>query len=143
MPTRRSSRRYERGRRRTEALRLTFHLAPPLLASHKATGEPRKMSFGPWMLGGFAVLAKVKFLRGTALDPFGYTAERQGRAAARARLEALLDEAHRGAPPENPLAVGLAVIPEKIRGFAASRSATSRPPRPTRPRCWSNSAPGP
>src|SRR5216683_3318313 len=36
-------------------LRLTFHLAPPLLARRdKATGEPRKISFGPWMMNVFA-----------------------------------------------------------------------------------------
>ena len=34
-------------------LRFEFHLAPPLLARRDtATGEPKKMSFGPWMLGG-------------------------------------------------------------------------------------------
>ena len=56
-------------------LRLEFHLAPPLLArKDKATGEPKKMSFGPWMLTAFRVLAKFKFLRGTPLDIFGYSA---------------------------------------------------------------------
>ena len=59
-------------------LRLEFHLAPPLLARRdKVTGEPKKMSFGPWLLGAFRVLKKFKVLRGTPLDPFGYTAERR------------------------------------------------------------------
>ncbi len=58
-----------------DKLRFEFHMAPPLLAKRDpVTGEPKKMSFGPWMLKAFAVLAKFKFLRGTPLDPFGYTA---------------------------------------------------------------------
>ena len=49
-----------------EKLRFEFHLAPPLLARRNpVTGEPKKMSFGPWMLKVFAALAKLKFLRGT------------------------------------------------------------------------------
>jgi indolepyruvate ferredoxin oxidoreductase len=100
-------------------LRLTFHLAPPLLARrNKTTGEPRKMSFGPWMLKVFEVLAKLKGLRGTVLDPFGYTAERRTERQLVRDYEALLDEVIAGLSPENHhLAVGLAVIPEKIRGF--------------------------
>jgi indolepyruvate ferredoxin oxidoreductase len=100
-------------------LRLTFHLAPPLLARRdKATGEPRKMSFGPWMMSVFGLLAKLKFLRGTALDPFGYTAERRTERQLVRDYEALLDELiARLAPDNHHLAVGLAAIPEKIRGF--------------------------
>ncbi|HZP75105.1 MAG TPA: indolepyruvate ferredoxin oxidoreductase family protein [Pseudolabrys sp.] len=100
-------------------LRLEFHLAPPLLArKDKVTGEPKKMSFGPWMLRAFGVLAKFKFLRGTALDPFGYTAERKTERKLIADYEALLAEIFDKLTPDNHhLAVGLAAIPEKIRGF--------------------------
>ena len=100
-------------------LRLTFYLAPPLLARHdKTTGEPRKMSFGPWMLSAFRLLAKFKFLRGTAFDPFGYTAERKTERRLVRDYEALLDELIAKLAPENHhIAVGLAAIPEKIRGF--------------------------
>jgi indolepyruvate ferredoxin oxidoreductase len=100
-------------------LRLTFHLAPPLLARrHKTTGEPVKMSFGPWMLSVFGVLAKMKFLRGTAFDPFGYTAERRMERQLVRDYETLLDELAAKLSPENhDIAVGLAAIPEKIRGF--------------------------
>jgi indolepyruvate ferredoxin oxidoreductase len=102
-----------------EGLRFEFHLAPPLLA-HKdpATGEPKKISFGPWMMGAFALLAKLKFLRGTALDPFGYSTERKTERALVADYEKMLDEVLAKLTPENHhLAVGLAAIPEKIRGF--------------------------
>jgi indolepyruvate ferredoxin oxidoreductase len=100
-------------------LHFTFHLAPPLLARRdKVTGETRKMSFGPWMLSVFRVLAKFKFLRGTAFDPFGYSAERRTERALITDYERLLDELMAGLNPDNHhLAVGLAAIPEKIRGF--------------------------
>jgi indolepyruvate ferredoxin oxidoreductase len=100
-------------------LRLTFHLAPPLLARrNRTTGEPMKMSFGPWMLTALGVLARLKFLRGTALDPFGYTAERRTERQLLRDYETLLDEITAKLAPENhDIAVGLATIPEKIRGF--------------------------
>jgi indolepyruvate ferredoxin oxidoreductase len=100
-------------------LRFEFHLAPPLLARiDKATGAPRKMSFGPWMLPVFRLLAKFKGLRGTAFDPFGRTAERRTERQLIADYEAMLDEMLAKLTPANhPVAVGLAAIPEKIRGF--------------------------
>jgi indolepyruvate ferredoxin oxidoreductase len=102
-----------------ENLRFRVHLAPPLLARHdKITGEPRKMTFGPWIFPVFRLLAKFKFLRGTGLDPFGRTVERRTERALIADYEALLDEITTKLAPENHhVAVGLAVIPEKIRGF--------------------------
>jgi indolepyruvate ferredoxin oxidoreductase len=100
-------------------LRLQFHLAPPLLARRdKTTGLPRKMSFGPWVLPAFRLLAKMKFLRGTALDPFGYSLERRTERKLIDDYSAMLDEVLANLTPENHhLAVGLAAIPEKIRGF--------------------------
>jgi indolepyruvate ferredoxin oxidoreductase len=100
-------------------LRFEFHLAPPLLARHdKTSGLPRKMSFGPWILPVFRLLAKFKGLRGTPLDPFGRSLERRTERKLIADYEAMLDEVLARLTPENHhLAVGLAVIPEKIRGF--------------------------
>ncbi|HEY6754365.1 MAG TPA: indolepyruvate ferredoxin oxidoreductase family protein [Pseudolabrys sp.] len=102
-----------------DKLRFEFHLAPPLLARRNPeTGEPKKMSFGPWMLSAFAVLAKFKFLRGTAFDPFGYTAERQMERRLISDYEGLLEELLEHLKPANHhVAVALAMIPEKIRGF--------------------------
>jgi indolepyruvate ferredoxin oxidoreductase len=102
-----------------ENLRLEFHLAPPLLARRDpVTGLPRKMSFGPWMLTLFRGLAKLKGLRGTPFDPFGYTAERRTERQLIADYEGLLAEILPKLTADNHhLAVGLAAIPEKIRGF--------------------------
>ena len=100
-------------------LRFEFHLSPPLLARRdKTTGLPRKMSFGPWLLPAFRLLSKMKFLRGTALDPFGYSVERRTERKLIEDYEAMLEEVFANLTPENHhLAVGLAAIPEKIRGF--------------------------
>jgi indolepyruvate ferredoxin oxidoreductase len=102
-----------------EGLRFEFHLAPPLLAhTNPATSEPKKISFGPWMMTVFGLLAKLKLLRGTAFDPFGYSIERKTERALVADYQAMLGEVLGKLTPENHhLAVGLAAIPEKIRGF--------------------------
>ena len=102
-----------------DKLRFEFHLAPPLLARRdKTTGLPRKMTFGAWLLPAFRVLARLKFLRGTAYDPFGYSLERKTERKLIADYEAMLTEVFAKLTPANhAVAVGLAVIPEKIRGF--------------------------
>jgi indolepyruvate ferredoxin oxidoreductase len=102
-----------------DKLRFEFHLAPPLLARRDpATGEPKKMSVGPWVLRAFAILAKLKFLRGTALDPFGYTTERKTERRLISEYEELLGEIFEHLTASNhQVAVGLASVPEKIRGF--------------------------
>src|SRR5882762_5774025 len=53
-------------------LRLHVHLSPPILAPTDKAGRPRKIVFGPWMFGVFRFLARLKGLRGTAFDVFGY-----------------------------------------------------------------------
>ena len=76
------------------------------------------MAFGPWLLPVFKFLAKLKFLRGTPFDPFGRSAERRTERALIRDYEKMLDELQAKLSPQNHhLAVGLAAIPEKIRGF--------------------------
>jgi indolepyruvate ferredoxin oxidoreductase len=100
-------------------LRLSFHLAPPLLAPRDpATGELRKREFGPWMLPAFRLLARLKGLRGTRLDIFGYTAERKAERRLIEDYVAVLDELAAGLTPDNhALAVEIAGLPAQIRGF--------------------------
>ena len=99
--------------------KLAFHLAPPLLAKiDPATGRPKKRRFGPWVIGAFRLLAKLKGLRGTAFDPFGATAERQMERALVGEYEKLVDELlGRLAADNHDLAVELASIPEDVRGY--------------------------
>jgi len=110
-------------------LRYEFHLAPPLLArTDPNTGRPKKMSFGPWIKPAFGVLAKFKFLRGTALDPFGYSEERKLERKLVVDYVANLEELIATLAPQNrALAIAVASIPEKIRGFGPikQRSVTA------------------
>jgi indolepyruvate ferredoxin oxidoreductase len=100
-------------------LRFEFHLAPPLLARiDPESGRPRKIGFGPWMMHAFRLLAKLKFLRGSRLDPFGRSAERRLERRLIEDYVATLEELMRALAPDNhALAVAIAAMPEKIRGF--------------------------
>jgi indolepyruvate ferredoxin oxidoreductase len=99
--------------------KLNFHLAPPLLAKpDPVTGKVKKISFGPWMMSAFGVLAKLKFLRGTALDVFGRTEERKVERALIGEYEQLVDELLARLNADNhTVAIELASIPEEIRGY--------------------------
>ena len=98
--------------------KLVHHLAPPAIAKKNNQGELIKQPFGPWMRSAFAVLARLKGLRGTALDPFGRSQERRTERALigeyRAAVEELLGEL---SAPKLALAVEIASIPEDIRGY--------------------------
>ncbi|WP_447650350.1 indolepyruvate ferredoxin oxidoreductase family protein [Pseudomonas abietaniphila] len=99
--------------------RLEFHLAPSWLAKRDPnSGAPRKRSFGPWMLKAFDVLAKFKFLRGTAFDPFGRSLERRQERelidSYVADIELILSHLNAG---NRHTALSLARLPERIRGY--------------------------
>ena len=98
---------------------LVFHLAPPLLArTDPRTGAPQKIQFGPWMLTAMRWLAKLKGLRGTALDPFGRTAERRTERALIAEYEQAVEKLIAGLTRDSvALAVEIASLPEQIRGY--------------------------
>src|ERR1700677_842059 len=67
-------------------------LAPPLLAPKDDAGRPKKIAFGGWMLRwGFPTLAKLKGLRGSPLDLFGYSEGRRDERQLLADYEAGLD----------------------------------------------------
>jgi indolepyruvate ferredoxin oxidoreductase len=100
-------------------LKLTVHLAPPILGRKDArTGLPIKTAFGPWMLRAFSLLAKLKGLRGGAFDVFGYAPERRAERQLIGDYFALARELATKLDGDNhALAVTLASLPEKIRGF--------------------------
>jgi indolepyruvate ferredoxin oxidoreductase len=98
--------------------KINYHLAPPAIAQRNEKGELQKRKFGPGVIAAFRVLARLKGLRGTALDPFGRTQERRTERALiaeyRERVEALLAKLDAG---NHGLAVEIARVPEQIRGF--------------------------
>ena len=99
--------------------KLEFNLAPPLLArKDKSSGRPGKMQFGRWMLPVFGALAKLKFLRKTRLDPFGWTSERRMERHLIESYFSIIRELAEGLDHDNhALALHIANLPEQVRGF--------------------------
>ncbi len=99
--------------------RLKFHLAPPLLSERDAvSGHLTKKTYGPWMRPAFKALAKLKGLRGTRFDIFGRTDERRMERQLITDYEAMVEELLRRLTPDrHAIAVDLASMPEKIRGY--------------------------
>lgn len=105
-------------------LKMTFHLAPPMLTKTGPNGRPMKKEYGMGMLRGFRYLAKLKGLRGTPFDPFGRTEERK-------MERALIKQYQRDMAEWLPKADGvnadalraLAELPLDIRGFGPVKQA--------------------
>jgi indolepyruvate ferredoxin oxidoreductase len=99
--------------------KISFNLAPPILSyGRDALGRPKKRAFGAWMLPVFRTLAKLRVLRGTAFDIFGYSADR--------RLERDLVAGYEKdvttvlgllSPVTIDTAVELLSLPDRIRGY--------------------------
>jgi indolepyruvate ferredoxin oxidoreductase len=100
-------------------------LAPPLLAQRDpATGRLQKREFGPWVFKAFGVLARLKGLRGTALDIFGYTAERRMERALPVEYAAMILRHLGGKTPlDLPRLVALAKSADLIRGYGHIKEA--------------------
>ncbi|MCA0872858.1 indolepyruvate ferredoxin oxidoreductase family protein [Seohaeicola saemankumensis] len=105
-------------------LKMTYHLAPPMLGGKGPDGRPKKREFGEWMGGPLKMLARMKGLRGTPFDPFGYTAERRMERALIKQYEKDLKEILPKVKPETrDIAVALAALPLDIRGFGPVKLA--------------------
>lgn len=103
---------------------MTFHLAPPMLSKDGPDGRPMKKEYGPSMMRNFRILAKLKGLRGTPMDPFGWTQERRMERALIRQYETdikgvlrRLDSGTRDA------VIALAELPLQIRGFGPVKQA--------------------
>ncbi|MEO1639159.1 MAG: indolepyruvate ferredoxin oxidoreductase family protein [Pseudomonadota bacterium] len=108
-------------------LKLTYHLAPPMLSKDGPDGRPAKKAYGARMAWAFPKLAKLKFLRGTPFDPFGRTAERRMERALIKEYEADMDEILQVIRPDTAeAAVARAQLPREIRGFGPVKDANAR-----------------
>ncbi|MBI3148149.1 MAG: indolepyruvate ferredoxin oxidoreductase family protein [Betaproteobacteria bacterium] len=104
--------------------RLHYHFAPPW-AGKKGSAKTKKRRLGPWIAPVLKTLAKLRFLRGSALDPFGYTSERRRERALRDRYEAdLLGLAANLSPARYDPALALAQCVEGVRGFGHIKRAS-------------------
>ena len=99
-------------------LKLSYHLAPPLLPGKDGNGRPKKREFGAWIGKLYGPLSRLKVLRGTPLNPFGYTAERRMERGLIRQYEADMAEwVPKADPARMDALVALAELPLQIRGF--------------------------
>ncbi|MSO69163.1 MAG: indolepyruvate ferredoxin oxidoreductase family protein [Alphaproteobacteria bacterium] len=105
--------------------KLLFNLAPPLIASRDpVTGHLKKRVFGPWMGLAFQVMARLKGLRGTPFDVFGYTAERRMERRLIGEYEKIVARLLASLEPDkHALAVEIATLPLEMRGFGHIKEA--------------------
>ncbi|MEY3468501.1 MAG: hypothetical protein RL203_595, partial [Pseudomonadota bacterium] len=97
---------------------VNYHLAPPIIAKTNEKGELQKQKFGPLMLTGFKLLKHFKMLRGTPLDIFGNTEEREMERALIGEYVASIDEVIAKLNADNhALALEIANLPDAIKGF--------------------------
>jgi indolepyruvate ferredoxin oxidoreductase len=99
--------------------KIKFNLAPPILPSGvDALGRPKKRQFGPWMMPVFRTLAKLRGLRGTPLDVFGYNKDRRLERALIAGYEKDVETVLRQlSPMTHDIAVEILSLPDQIRGY--------------------------
>ena len=106
-------------------LSLTYHLAPPLLSRTGADGRHVKRAFGEGFGRLWPVLARLKRLRGTPFDLFGYSAERRMERGLIRRYEADMREVLANPDQNFEAAVALAELPLQIRGFGPVKEASA------------------
>ncbi|HET8880711.1 MAG TPA: indolepyruvate ferredoxin oxidoreductase family protein, partial [Solimonas sp.] len=105
--------------------RLEYNLAPPLLSKRNERGELKKRAFGAWVGIAFTVLARLRFLRGTPFDIFGYTRERRDERALIGEYERMIESLlPRLRGDTLPLAVEIAAVPDQIRGYGHVKDAS-------------------
>src|SRR6185295_2494426 len=107
--------------------RMSFNFSPPLFArTDPATGRPRKYEFGPWIAPVLRVLASLRRIRGTWLDPFRYSADRQLEREQLRRYEAALDRIEAELDESRfDVAVKLASLPHEVRGYGPVKRAAA------------------
>ncbi|MCB1639496.1 MAG: 2-oxoacid:acceptor oxidoreductase family protein, partial [Thiothrix sp.] len=106
-------------------IKTTFHLAPALLAGRRLpNGRPRKRALGPWMFQAMRLLARLRFLRGTPLDPFGYQQERRQERELPGQYEQVIGLLCQHLNADNLKAARkLADYTDTIRGFGPVKTA--------------------
>lgn len=102
--------------------KLHFHLGAWPFGGVDAQGQLLKGEVGPWMMPAFKVLARLRGLRGTWLDPFRHGAERQLALRLLQRYESDIGLAIKNLDAEcYESAIALAAQPDKIRGYGPVR----------------------
>ena len=104
--------------------KMKFHLAPPITSKMGPEGRPLKKEYGPGMMRNFRLLARLKGLRGTPLDIFGYTDERKMERSLIKQYERDMKEVlPKLTDATRDAIVALAELPLQIRGFGPVKQA--------------------
>lgn len=105
--------------------KLKFNMAPPIMEKDDpATGRPKKREFGPWMMRALGLLAKLKGLRGTPFDIFGYHKDRREERALITEYEQLIKTVMDNVASDNiELCAEILNIPDMIRGYGPVKEA--------------------
>jgi len=105
--------------------KIKYHLAPPLFSRKDPdTGHLKKAEYGSWMSLVFRSLSRLKFLRGTRFDIFGYTAERRMERQLIKDYIEIIDKIVESAEVINADVVReLLALPDEIRGFGHVKEA--------------------
>jgi indolepyruvate ferredoxin oxidoreductase len=113
-------------------------LAPPLISRiDPVSGRPQKISFGPWIFSAFRLLARLKGLRGTRLDVFGYSEERRHERADIGAYEAEVERLCAEITPANiGLALAIARLPMDVRGFGPVKDKARNEVATRREQLW-------
>ncbi len=107
--------------------KLHFHIgAWPFARRDPRTGAMGKGEAGPWAMTAFRLMARLRFLRGTLLDPFRNSDERKLERRLIGEFEADIDElVARLAPGNHALAVRIASLPETIKGYGRVKETSA------------------
>ncbi len=107
--------------------KLKYHLAPPLLSRKGPDGRPQKRTFGSAFLAFTPVLARLRFLRGTPFDIFGYTKERKyERNLIKQYQRDMKLIAQEYDPSRHDEWAAFAALPDRIRGFGPVKMAAMK-----------------
>lgn len=118
-------------------IRLKYLLAPPMLGGKDATGRPKKRNFGEGVIRLMPILARFKWLRGTALDPFRYSADRKLERDMIRSYEADLNElAQSTTPATMEIAIEIARLPLSVRGFGPVKQSAHETASRRRAELW-------
>jgi indolepyruvate ferredoxin oxidoreductase len=117
--------------------KISLNLAPPFLPGADASGRPKKRSFGAWLLPVLRVLKAFRRLRGTPLDPFGWSAERRQERALPKEYVALVDRVlPKLTPAREAAAIELLGLYGEIRGYGPVKAEALESVRRREPELW-------
>lgn len=112
--------------------KIAFNMAPPILARKGSNERLGKREFGAWIRPLLHLLARMRVLRGTQFDPFGYTEERRTERTIISEYESLITRILPALTPENHASASrLLAEAQKIRGFGPVKDESVRSYRET------------